>query len=54
MNDEAYWWEYYVCSKMLFEQEFKSLFKNIRKLDIEGIDEDQVEDMVNGWKDFVS
>ncbi|CAG8548799.1 4440_t:CDS:2, partial [Scutellospora calospora] len=52
MNDEAYWWEYYVCSKMLFEQEFKSLFKNIRKLDIEGIDEDQVEDMVNGWKDF--
>ncbi|RIB08320.1 hypothetical protein C2G38_2211982 [Gigaspora rosea] len=52
MNDESYWWEYYIFSKMLFEQEFKSLFGSIRKLDIEGVDEEQVEEMVNGWKDF--
>ncbi|CAG8804971.1 20810_t:CDS:2, partial [Racocetra persica] len=52
MDDETYWWEYYVCSKILFDQQFKPLFKSIRKLDIEGVEEQEVEEMINAWKDF--
>ncbi|CAG8509062.1 3443_t:CDS:2 [Racocetra fulgida] len=52
MDDETYWWEYYVCSKILFDQQFKTLFKSIRKLNIEGVEEQEVEEMINAWKDF--